>query len=80
MSSTIFLKLCFVFQASHSAKVPEFGHTLHITWFTDKSDTADFTAPTPHPLNLPSIPENVRFSFIILFLGQHNLTKFLIQI
>ena len=80
MSLTIFLKSCFVFQASHSAKVPEFGHTLHITWFTDKSDTADFTAPTPHPLNLPSIPENVRFSFINLFIGQHDLTKSLIQI
>ena len=49
-------------EASHIDKVPEFGHTMHITWLTDKDDTADFTAPTPHPLNLPSIPENLNLT------------------
>ena len=47
------------FQASHTAKVPEFGHSLHISWLTDSNEQADEVFPTPHPLNLPSIPESV---------------------
>lgn len=51
--------------ASHIAKVPESGQMFHVSWLTDKNVMSDFTVETPHHLNLPSLPENVRFKDFI---------------
>ena len=46
--------------ASHICKVPESGQMFHVSWLTDKNVMTDFAVETPHQLNLPTLPENVR--------------------
>ena len=47
--------------ASHISKVPESGQMFHVSWLTDKNVMSDFAVETPHQLNLPTLPENVRY-------------------